>query len=73
MQENLKYSKENFISCSPKRKTQNKKIEYYQNYLKYLKYKILKNFVKGKTKQKYKEKQKILHEKIRAARKLMKG
>ena len=73
MQENLKYSKENFISCSPKRKTQNKKIEYYQNYLKYLKYKILKNFVGGKTKQRYKEKQKILHEKIRAARKLMKG
>ena len=46
-------------------------LNYKKNYLKYLKYKILKNFVKGKTKQRYKEKQKILHEKIRAARRLM--
>lgn len=48
-------------------------LNYKKNYLKYLKYKILKNFVGGKTKQRYKEKQKIWHEKIRAARKLMKG
>lgn len=48
-------------------------LNYRKNYLKYLKYKILKNFVKGKTKERYKEKQKIWHEKIRAARKLMKG
>ena len=48
-------------------------LNYRKNYLKYLKYKILKNFVKGKTKERYKEKQKIWHEKIKAARKLMKG
>ena len=48
-------------------------LNYKKNYLKYLKYKILKNFVGGKTKQRYKEKQKIWHEKIRAARKIMKG
>ena len=46
-------------------------LNYRKNYLKYLKYKILKNFVGGKTKQRYKEKQKIWHEKIRAARRLM--
>lgn len=48
-------------------------LNYKKNYLKYLKYKILKNFVGGKTKERYKEKQKIWHEKIRAARKIMKG
>ncbi len=45
-------------------------INYKKNYRKYLKYKILKNFVFGKTKQRYKEKQAIWHEKIRIARRL---
>ena len=48
-------------------------LNYNENYRKYLKYKILKNFVFGKTKARYKDKQKLYHEKIRSARRIKKG
>lgn len=46
---------------------------YRTNYCKYLKYKILKSFVFGKTKDRYLRKQKDLHQKIRIARNIKKG
>lgn len=45
---------------------------YRTNYCKYLKYKILKSFVFGKTKDRYLRKQKDLHQKIRIARNIKK-
>ena len=48
-------------------------LNYNENYRKYLKYKILKNFVFSKTKAQYKDKQKLYHEKIRSARRIKKG
>ena len=48
-------------------------LEYNQNYRKYIKYKILKNFVFGKTRGRYKRKQKIYHEKIKSARHIKKS
>lgn len=47
-------------------------INYNKLYRKYLKYKILKNVVFGKTKERYKRKQKELHEKIKKARRMFK-
>lgn len=47
-------------------------LNYKKIYAKYLKYKILKNFVFGKTRTRYKEKQKIYHEKVRRVRELKK-
>ena len=48
-------------------------LEYNQNYRKYIKYKILKNFVFGKTRGRYKRKQKIYHKKIKSARHIKKS
>ncbi len=48
-------------------------INYKKNYRKYLKYKILKNFVFGAIKACYKEKQKIYHKKIKSARRVQRG
>lgn len=47
-------------------------LNYKKNYRKYLKYKILKNVVWGKTRKRYKRKQKELYQKIRAVRKYLK-
>ena len=47
-------------------------LNYKKNYSKYLKNKILKNFVFGKTRTRYKEKQKIYHERVRKVRVLKK-
>ena len=48
-------------------------IEYSQNYKKYIKYKILKNFAFGETRNRYKRKQYVYHEKIRNARRVKKA
>ena len=48
-------------------------LNYNENYRKYLKYKIFKNFVFGSTRERYKKKQKIYHEKIRSARRIKRG
>ncbi len=46
---------------------------YKKIYFKYLKYKILKNFVSGSTRERYKNKQKIYHEKVRKVRNIKRG
>ena len=48
-------------------------LNYNKNYRKYVKYKILKNFVFGKTRDRYKNKQKIYYEKVKSARRIKRG
>lgn len=48
-------------------------VEFRSNYFKYLKYKVLKNFVFSGTKERYKKKQAIFHEKVREARRVLKS
>lgn len=48
-------------------------LDYNKNYRRYIKYKIFKNFVFGSTRERYKKKQKIYHEKIRSARRIKRG
>lgn len=51
----------------------NNVLEYNKNYRKYVKYKVLKNFVFGAARDRYKRKQKIYHEKIKSARRTKRG
>lgn len=48
-------------------------LNYNKNYRRYIKYKILKNFVFGSTRSRYRKKQKLYHEKIKSARRIKKG
>ena len=66
---NLQYENQNKISIEGLVNLLN----YNKNYRKYLKYKILKNVVFGSTRERYKKKQKIYHEKIRSARRIKRG
>ena len=48
-------------------------LDYDKNYRKYVKYKILKKFVFGKTRDRYNNKQNIYYEKIKSARRIKRG
>lgn len=66
----INYSKKYLGECFEYQYNFKKLVE---NYMFYYKYKFFKNFVFGKTRKRYKRKQKELHEKIRTVRKYMKA